>query len=146
MTIILKRGIIKPTYEYVFICWFYGGVKMNKKNSLLPLCSEQTLHEETIAHAKHQLPTEEELFQLSELFKLFGDSTRIKIISALIADELCVCDLSAMLVVSQSAISHQLRLLRGCQMVKTRRDGKSVFYSIANPELAQLLQIALKLI
>ncbi|MEG2295709.1 MAG: metalloregulator ArsR/SmtB family transcription factor [Oscillospiraceae bacterium] len=112
----------------------------------LPICREQHIHKEIIEHAKHQIPTEEQLFQLSELFKLFGDSTRIKIISALIADELCVCDLSNMLIVSQSAISHQLRLLRGCQMVKARRDGKSVFYSIANQEMAQLLQIALKLI
>lgn len=143
---VLKRRIIKQTHEYMFIYNYNRGVTMNKKAHSLPVCSEQELHKETIEHAKHQLPTEEELFQLSELFKLFGDSTRIKIISALIADELCVCDLSDMLVVSQSAISHQLRLLRGCQMVKTRRDGKSVFYSIVNPEMAQLLQIALKLI
>lgn len=94
------------------------------------LCEEQHRHEHSIEAAIQIMPTEDELFSLAELYKIFGDSTRVKLMCALMPGEMCVCDLSEFLGISQSAISHQLRLLRTSRLVKTRREGKSVYYSL----------------
>ena len=76
------------------------------------------------------MPPEEELYDLAELFKVFGDTTRVKILYALFAAEMCVCDIAALLNMTQSAISHQLRVLKQARLVKFRREGKTVFYSL----------------
>ena len=86
-----------------------------------------------------ELPTDRELERLSEVFKIFSDGSRLRIISALISQELCVADLAEQLGMSQSAVSHQLRLLRNAHLVKTRREGKSIFYSLDDDHVASIL-------
>ena len=82
---------------------------------------------------------EEVLYDLAELFKVFGDSTRIRILYALFEAELCVCDIARLLGMSQSAISHQLRILKGSKLVKYRREGKTVFYSLADAHVRTII-------
>jgi ArsR family transcriptional regulator len=94
------------------------------------ICGCPVIHEDVVRKVKKQLPGDEQLFELAELFKVFGDSTRVRIISALLRHELCVCDIGALLGMSKSAISHQLRILRQSRLVKNRREGKVVFYSL----------------
>ena len=86
-----------------------------------------------------QVPTEEELYDLAELFKVFGDSTRIRILFVLFEAEVCVCDLAAVLNMTQSAISHQLRILKQNKLVKSRREGKSIFYSLADNHVRSII-------
>ena len=85
------------------------------------------------------IPTEEELFALSELFKVFGDSTRVRILYVLFDTELCVCDIANLLGMNVSAISHQLRVLKQARLVKFRRAGKTVFYSLADDHIHSIL-------
>ena len=85
------------------------------------------------------MPDEEILYDLAELFKVFGDSTRIKILFVLFQSEMCVCDIAALLHMTQSAISHQLRSLKQAKLVKSRRDGKTVFYSLADGHVSTIL-------
>jgi len=106
-------------------------------------CSCTIIHEEVIAHVKENLPQEEVLFDLAELFKIFGDSTRIKIICALFASEMCVCDIAALLGMNQSAISHQLRILKQARLVKYRKDGKIVYYSLDDEHVKQIFDCGL---
>jgi len=84
------------------------------------------------------MPLEETLYDLAELFKVFGDSTRIKILWALDEAEMCVCDIAVLLKMTQSAISHQLRLLKQADLVKSRREGKIVFYSLEDEHVKQI--------
>ncbi|MGI6684524.1 MAG: ArsR/SmtB family transcription factor [Bacillota bacterium] len=106
-------------------------------------CSCNMIHEEVVAHVKESLPEEEILFDLAELFKIFGDSTRIKIICALFSSEMCVCDIAALLEMNQSAISHQLRILKQARLVKYRRDGKVVYYSLDDDHVKQIFDCGL---
>ena len=101
-----------------------------KKNSEIESCSCTIIHDEIVEKVKKHMPVEEELYDLAEVFKIFGDSTRIKILSALFEHEMCVCDIACLLNMSQSAISHQLRILKQASLVKNRRDGKIIFYSL----------------
>ena len=84
------------------------------------------------------MPQEETLYDLAELFKVFGDSTRIKILWALDEAEMCVCDIAFLLNMTQSAISHQLRVLKQAELVKSRREGKIVFYSLEDEHVKQI--------
>ena len=102
-------------------------------------CQECHLHENLIERSKKLMPNDEKLFDLAEFFKVFGDSTRIRIIAALLSGELCVCDISQTLGITQSAISHQLRLLKTHRLVKYRREGKSIFYSLDDDHVATIL-------
>ena len=96
-------------------------------------------HPDTISQVAQELPEDEVLYDLAELFKLFGDSTRIKILYALFEAELCVCDIAQLLGLTQSAISHQLRILKGGKLVKFRRDGKTVYYSLADEHVRSII-------
>lgn len=96
------------------------------------------IHQDVIDKVKDDLPADEILYDLAELFKVFGDSTRIKIICALFEKELCVGDLSAVLNVSQSAVSHQLRTLKQARLVKFRRDGKVIYYSLDDDHIKNI--------
>ena len=90
-------------------------------------------------------PTDEEtLYQLAELFKVFGDSTRIRILHALSLNELCVQDIADTLNMTQSAISHQLRILKQAALVKFRRDGKAIYYSLADDHVATIMKQGLE--
>lgn len=102
-------------------------------------CEINELHLNLIAQVQEKLPEDEILYDLAELFKMFGDSTRIKMLYALLETELCVCDLASVLTLSQSAVSHQLRVLKGSKLVKFRREGKAVFYSLADHHVIRIL-------
>lgn len=99
-------------------------------NKCLEQCEENTIHDNIITNVRAKLPKEETLYDLAELFKVFGDSTRIKILCSLFEAEMCVCDISTTLNMSQSAVSHQLRVLKNAKLVKFRREGKVVYYSL----------------
>ena len=104
-----------------------------------PCCGEKHLHFDCIQHALEGLPTEEELFSLADFYKIFGDSTRIRILFVLYETELCVCDVAQMLGMTVSAISHQLRILKQARLVKFRRSGKAVYYSLADDHIHAIL-------
>lgn len=97
------------------------------------------VHEDTVNRLLEEMPAEEDLYDLAELFKVFGDSTRIKILYALFGAELCVGDLAQLLGMSQTAVSHQLRVLRTNKLVKGRKEGKIVFYSLADDHVRTIL-------
>ena len=104
------------------------------------LCCEETeVHESAVEQVRRQLPEDEVLYDLAELFKIFGDSTRVKILYALLESELCVCDIAKLMEVSQSAVSHQLRVLKGSKLVKFRREGKTLYYSLAEDHVIRIL-------
>ena len=95
--------------------------------------------EEIVKKVMQAMPGEEELYDLAELFKIFGDSTRIRILYVLFESEMCVCDIAQLLNLSQSAVSHQLRLLKQSRLVKSRREGKTVFYSLADDHVRTII-------
>ena len=103
-------------------------------------CEAHELHREKLELVNRQMPPETELYDLAELFKTFGDSTRIRILFVLFEAEVCVCDLAKLLGMTQSAVSHQLRILKQAHLVKSRRDGKTIFYSLADEHVRSLLQ------
>ena len=96
-------------------------------------------HPDIRAQAIRQMPDEDHLYDLAELYKIFGDSTRIRILYLLLESEMCVCDIAACLNMTQSAISHQLRLLKQFRLVKSRRDGKTVYYSLADDHVRSII-------
>ena len=102
-------------------------------------CSCTVVHEDTVERVRKALPDDETLYDLAELFRVFADSTRIKILYALFEAELCVCDLSRLTGMSQSAVSHQLRTLKDSKLVRFRRDGKTVYYSLADDHVRTLI-------
>lgn len=106
-------------------------------------CSCNVIHKEVVENVKNKLPKEETLYDLAELFKVFGDSTRIKIICSLFESEMCVCDLSCLLNMTQSAISHQLRVLKSARLVKFRREGKVVYYSLDDEHIKHIYDAGL---
>jgi DNA-binding transcriptional ArsR family regulator len=107
-------------------------------------CGSSCVHEAEVARSRAKMPDEEILAELGDFFKTFGDSTRIRIVSALISGELCVCDIAAALDMTVSAVSHQLRVLRQAKIVRTRRDGKQIFYSIEDAHVGILFTVALE--
>lgn len=101
-------------------------------------CDCTVIHEEVVKRVIGKMPEEERLYDLAELFKVFGDSTRIKILWALFESEMCVCDIAYLLNMTQSAISHQLRVLKQADLVKNRKEGKIVFYSLKDEHIKQI--------
>ncbi|MEG2349594.1 MAG: metalloregulator ArsR/SmtB family transcription factor [Hungatella sp.] len=102
-------------------------------------CEFMHVHEDIVDRVNQVMPQDEDLLNLAEFFKIFGDSTRIKILYALGQSEMCVCDIATLLQMGQSAISHQLRVLKQMYLVKFRRDGKTVFYSLADGHIETIL-------
>lgn len=103
---------------------------MTKNFNSIERCDCNVIHEDVVNKVKDKMPEEETLYDLAELFKVFGDSTRIKILWALDEAEMCVCDIAVLLNMTQSAISHQLRVLKQANLVKNRKEGKVVYYSL----------------
>lgn len=103
---------------------------MTNNEEIIESCNFNIIHEDVVSKVKDLLPKDEVLYDLAELFKTFGDSTRVKILCALFEADMCVCDLAAVLGVSQSAVSHQLRTLKAARLVKFKRAGKVVYYSL----------------
>ncbi len=101
-------------------------------------CDCSVIHEGLVKAVMSKMPEEESLYDLAELFKVFGDSTRIKILCALSEAEMCVCDIAVLLNMSQSAISHQLRVLKQARLVRNRKDGKIVYYSLDDNHVKEI--------
>ena len=95
-----------------------------------PCCEVTVIHEDRVKQVRQNMPPEENLFNLAELFKVFGDTTRIRILYTLFQSEMCVCDIAYLLDMTQSAISHQLRVLKGAKLVLYRKEGRVVYYSL----------------
>ena len=112
--------------------------------NIIEKCSCNIIHNDIVEKVKKTLPKDEILYDLAEFFKVFGDSTRIKIICALFESEMCVCDLAALLNVSQSAISHQLKTLKSARLVKYRRDGKVIYYSLDDEHVKHVFDEGLR--
>lgn len=107
-------------------------------------CECHEVHKDLIEKVMNRQPDVDELYDLAELFKIFGDSTRIRIMSVLLGEEMCVCDLAEVLSMNQSAISHQLKILKQAKLVKSRRDGKQVYYSLADDHVSTILAMGLE--
>lgn len=107
-------------------------------------CSCNVIHEEVVNKVKNKMPNEEMLYDLAEFFKVFGDSTRIKIMYALFEQEMCVCDIAALLNMTQSAVSHQLRILKQSRLVKYRKEGKVVYYSLDDEHIKDIFKEGLE--
>ncbi|QXM06587.1 ArsR/SmtB family transcription factor [Crassaminicella indica] len=103
-------------------------------------CNCNIIHEEIVKKVREKMIEEEKLYDLAEFFKVFGDSTRIKIICALFEAEMCVCDIAALLEMKQSAISHQLRILKKERLVKYRKEGKVVYYSLDDEHVQKIFE------
>ncbi len=112
---------------------------MSDKQQVIERCDCEVIHEDIVNRVREKFPEEEMLYDLAELFKVFGDSTRIKILWALDESEMCVCDIAFLLNMTQSAISHQLRVLKQAHLVKYRKDGKIVFYSLDDEHVRLIL-------
>ena len=110
----------------------------------IPSCEFIHVHESVVNEVRELMPEEEKLYALADLYKVFGDSTRIKILYVLSRAEMCVCDIADSLSMTQSAISHQLRVLKQMDLVKNRRDGKTIFYSLADDHIAGILDMGLE--
>lgn len=102
-------------------------------------CDELEVHKDLLKKVHDDMPDEEELYDLAELFKVFGDSTRIRILFVLFEAEVCVCDLAEILNMTQSAVSHQLKILKQAKLVASRREGKSVYYSLADGHVRTII-------
>ncbi len=109
-----------------------------------PVCSVEIVNQQKVDYVNQVLPSKMVTRDMAELFKALADPTRLRIVQALLQEELCVCDISAIVDVSISAISHQLRLLRSMHIVKFRKQGKMVYYSLEDEHIAQLVKIALE--
>ena len=117
---------------------------MGKKEKILEdcqeICESVVIHKEVVENTKTKMPDDESLNELADFFKIFGDSTRVRILWALNESEMCVCDIAALLNMSQSSISHQLRVLKQNKFVKNRRDGKVVYYSLLDEHISYILK------
>ncbi|MBS7316444.1 MAG: winged helix-turn-helix transcriptional regulator [Clostridiaceae bacterium] len=108
------------------------------------LCDCDVIHDDVVAAVRQGMPSDGKITELAEFFKVFGDSTRIRILWALDHAELCVCDIAVLLNMTKSAISHQLRVLRDSKLVKTRRSGKVVYYSLADHHVQEIFEKAVE--
>ena len=102
-------------------------------------CEECAVHDEVVQSVRGMLPDDDDLYDLAELFKVFGDSTRIRILFVLFESEMCVCDIAQLLNMTQSAISHQLRILKDANLVGNRREGKTVYYFLSDDHVRTII-------
>ena len=138
----MYRLAYNTMYEQLFVYCVSGGNKdMEKK--IFDACECDEIHEEVVKETKNHMPEDEMLYDLAELFKVFGDTTRIKILYALFSSEMCVCDIANLLNMTQSAISHQLRVLKQARLVKFRKEGKTVYYSLDDSHISQIFDCGL---
>ena len=112
-----------------------------KRNPEVEVCSYLHVHEDKVAKVQAQMPDDDTLMRLAELYKVFGDGTRIRILYVLFESEVCVCDIARLLGMTQSAVSHQLRILKQARLIRSRRDGKTIFYALADDHVATLLRM-----
>ncbi|MDE7013980.1 MAG: metalloregulator ArsR/SmtB family transcription factor [Kineothrix sp.] len=112
---------------------------MKPKEEQIEKCEYIHVHEDIVQKVNEQMPEEDKLYDLADFFKVFADSTRIKMLYVLMCSEMCVCDLAQILNMTQSAISHQLRTLKQMDLVRNRREGKTIFYSLADSHIKTIL-------
>lgn len=112
--------------------------------NLEDICECNIVHKDIIDIVKGKMPNENILYGAAELFKVFGDLTRTRIISALFHSEMCVCDIATLLDMTKSAVSHQLRILRQTKIVKNRKSGKEVYYSLDDEHIFEIYKTALE--
>lgn len=115
---------------------------MDRDNDIV--CEAHEVHSDAVAHARDFIPESERIDRLADFFKIFGDGTRVRILLALDAGEMCVCDISETLGMSMSAVSHQLRMLRDAHLVTSRREGRSIYYSLCDDHVKIVLETALE--
>lgn len=115
-----------------------------KHSHEMEVCGFMHVHEDKVEHVQRNMPDEGTLSQLADLYKVFGDGTRIRILYVLFESEVCVCDIARLLGMTQSAVSHQLRILKQASLIKSRRDGKTVFYSLADDHVTTLLRMGVE--
>ena len=124
------------------------GLKMEKESRKMmhdiECCEIEEVHADKVQMVSDQMPPEDRLYDLAELFKAFGDTTRIRILFALFEADICVCDLAASLGMTQSAISHQLRLLKQARLVNGRREGKQIVYYLADEHVRTIIQMGME--
>ncbi len=109
------------------------------KGTEVECCEVTCVHKDVVLRVQKKLPEEVLLKELADFYKVFGDSTRIKILCVLLESEMCVCDLAEVLGMTQSAISHQLRVLKQMKLVKNRREGKTVYYSLSDGHIQTII-------
>ena len=114
------------------------------ENKHAEICECNAIHQEVVEKVNQTMPDEELLYDLAELFKVFGDTTRVRILCALFESEMCVCDISILLGMTQSSISHQLRVLKSAKLVKNRKEGKVVYYSLADEHVKLIFEKGLE--
>lgn len=131
MNITYERILIYSTKES-------EAMRMAEIKTDFERCDCNVIHQDIVDKVKENMPVEENLYDLAELFKVFGDTTRIKILYSLFASEMCVCDIAVVLNMTQSAISHQLRVLKQARLVKYRKEGKVVYYSLDDDHVKQI--------
>ena len=107
-------------------------------------CEEDFIHKDNVLLAKKNMLDDDTIFRVSNLYKVFSDETRLKILNALLNTELCVCDISDILNMSHSSISHQLKTLRDMKLVKTKKIGKSVYYSLIDNHIEKIIRIGVE--
>lgn len=107
-------------------------------------CDFMHIHEDIVNRVRAEMPGDESLYDLADLFKTFGDTTRIRILYALFESEMCVCDIAGLLDMTQSAISHQLKVLKQSRLVSSRREGKTVFYALADAHVRAIIDQGLE--
>lgn len=108
------------------------------------VCDCNVIHAEAVKGVKEQMPADGVLYDLSDFFKVLGDSTRMKLLFALDLHELCVCDLAAVLDMTKSAVSHQLNSLRTAKLIRYRKEGKNVYYSLADDHVKDIVEKAME--
>lgn len=116
--------------------------KIKQTKSRLKSCDCNIIHKDTLEEVKSKMPSDELLIDMADFYKALSDSTRIKIIAALAHNELCVCDISSLLNMTKSAISHQLQNLREMNLIKGRKNGKEVFYSLADRHVEEVFEVS----
>lgn len=122
-------------------CSYIKTIYKRRRNLWKKEFAENTvIHEDTVKNVKEKMPEDGLIYDIAELFKVFADSTRMKIIYALMEEELCVCDIANIVQTTQSAISHQLRILKQSKLVKYRKEGKVVYYSLDDEHISQIVK------
>jgi ArsR family transcriptional regulator len=127
--------------------FFIRGENMHENDATsceIEVCEYIHAHEETVKLVKSVMPPDEQLYDLAELYKIFGDGTRIKILYVLFQGEMCVCDISTLLGAGQSAVSHQLKILRQSDLITYRKSGKNIFYTLADDHVRDIIEKALE--
>ena len=116
----------------------------NYENGTPPACECEEIHADVINHKRVSMPDEETLYDLSDFFKIFGDSTRISILFAIDGEPMCVCDIAELLGMTKSAVSHQLKILRQSDLITYRKSGKNIFYTLADDHVRDIIEKALE--